>query len=127
MKGECRARVAAHLAAYRGLVKGSTASAAVRAKFETVYFSDQVLLLDAYFVHRTRALEGKDGNAMNEVRVLCTSMLTNSGRLLADKQIKLAPAKSVLGLKVGDEIALTEAGFVRLSSAYFEAIGRTFD
>ncbi len=53
---------AAHLAAYRGLVKGSTASAAARAKFEAAYFGDQVLLLDAYFVHRTRALEGKDGN-----------------------------------------------------------------
>ncbi len=63
---------------------------------------------------------------MNEVRLLCTSMLTNGGRLIADRQVKLGPAKSVLGLTVGDAIALSEAGFVRLSSAYFEAIGRTF-
>jgi hypothetical protein len=50
--------------------------------------------LENYFVHRSRTLEKKDGNPLNEVRVLCTSMMSNDGKLAADKQIRLDPAKS---------------------------------
>ena len=88
------------------------------------------------FVHRLTGIEGEDGNPLNEVRVLCNSILLNQGRLQVDKlpgwpnsasaSIKLPPEESVLKLKVGDEINLTEADFVRLSEAFFAEMERKF-
>jgi hypothetical protein len=49
------------------------------------FFNDQVLLLDHTFVHRLPGIEGKDGNPLNEVRVLCNSILLNEGKLQVDK------------------------------------------
>jgi hypothetical protein len=46
----------------------------------------------------------------------------NSHKLLKDSQIKLDPAKSVLGLKVGDDIRLTTHDFKRLADAFFNEI-----
>jgi hypothetical protein len=40
--------------------------------------------------------------------------------------IKLKPETSVLKLKVGDSIALSEAGFSLLSKAFFDEIERKF-
>ena len=58
------------------------------------------------FLHRLTGIEGKDGNPLNEVRVLCNSILPNQGKLQVDKlpgwpnsagaSIKLPPEKSVL-------------------------------
>jgi hypothetical protein len=84
-----------------------------------------VLALDRYFVHRARALEKKDGNPLN-VRILCNSMMNNNNRMCADKTIKFDPAKSVLKYRIGDEIKLKEADFVRLSSAFFAEIERKY-
>ena len=81
-----------------------------------------VLTLDSYFTHRARALEGKDGNPLNEVRVLCNSLVQNGGLLAPDKTIRLKPATSVLGYDAGDEISVTEDAFVRLSDAFFAEI-----
>ncbi|MEZ4672004.1 MAG: hypothetical protein R3E39_29210 [Anaerolineae bacterium] len=128
---ECRTRVQAQLTAYRTLVAAASKhddqplNTAFTA-FEPVFFNNMVLLLDQLFVHRSRALEIKDGNPLNEVRVLCNSLLTNNGKLVADKQIKLSPAKSVLGYKVGDEINLSEEDFIRLSGAFFLEIEKKF-
>jgi hypothetical protein len=60
-----------------------------------------VLILDTYFTHRSRTTEGKDGNPLNEVRVLCNSILENKRVLRADKSIKLKPETSVLKLPPG--------------------------
>src|SRR2546422_1454041 len=116
----CRARVDADLRAYRSAV-GKTPSR----EFEARFFDDQVLLLDYMFVHRLSGIEGKDGNPLNEVRVLCNSILLNQGKLQAEKvpgwpnsaggSVKLAPEKSVLKLKAGDEVEMTEGDFVRLA------------
>jgi len=115
----CRAKVNADLASYRSL-------SAPPADFEASYFNNLVLVLDLMFVHRLRTVEGKDGNAMNEVRVLVDSLLLHGGVFTADKSIKLAPSKSVLGLEFGDTVALSEAQFVRLFDAFFHEIEANF-
>ena len=127
----CRARVDADLRAYRSAV-GKTPSR----EFEARFFDDQVLLLDYMFVHRLSGIEGKDGNPLNEVRVLCNSILLNRGKLQVDKLpewpnsavagIKLPPEKSVLKLKSSDEVRLSEADFQRLSKAFFAELEKKF-
>jgi len=127
----CRARVDADLRSYRKQV-GKTPPK----DFEVRFFNDQVLLLDYMFVHRLPGIEGKDGNPLNEVRVLCNSLLLNKGKLQVDKlpdwpnsaisSLKLPPDKSTLKLKPGQQVALTEADFVRLSKAFFTEIEKRF-
>lgn len=80
-------------------------------------------------------MEGKDGNALNEVRILCNSILNNNSILTADNvgataafaglnAIKLPLEKLIVKLRAGDEVALSEADFVRLSNAFFAEIER---
>ena len=127
----CRARVEADLRAYRNQVGKSPSK-----EFEARFFNDQVLLLDYMFVHRLSGIEGKDGNPLNEVRVLCNSILLNRGRLQVDRLpgwpnsavagIKLPPEKSVLRLKPSDDVRLSEADFERLSKAFFADLEKKF-
>ena len=127
---ECRSRVTAQVSAYKALVataRNQTATdepvlnAAIE-DFEPHFFNNMVLALDSYFVHRARAIEKKDGNPLNEVRMVCNSMMNNNNMMCADKTIKFDPAKSVLKYRVGDEIKLNEADFMLLSSAFFVEI-----
>jgi hypothetical protein len=105
---------------------GASAPAAAREAFEPQLFNHLLLALDFYFGHRSRNMELKDGNALNEMRMVCTSLLQGDGRLLADKQIKLKPATRVLGLQVGDEIALDREGFMRLADAVYAEIAAKY-
>ena len=127
----CRARVDGDLRAYRKQVGNAPSK-----EFEARFFNDQVLLLDYMFVHRLTGIEGKDGNPLNEVRVLCNSVLLNQGRLQVDRLpgwpnsastgMELPPEKSVLKLKVGEEVRLNESDFVRLSKAFFAELEKKF-
>jgi hypothetical protein len=127
----CRARVEAGLRVYRTHA-GTTPSKDLEHRF----FNDQVLLLDYMFVHRLAGVEGKEGNPLNEVRVICNSILFNGGRLQVEKLpgwpnsagsgIKLPPEKSVLKLEPGDEVKLTEAGFTRLAQAFFAELTKKY-
>ena len=123
-----RARVDAQVSAYKSFVKKAKKSAgdAAVASFEPVFFNNMVLTLDSYFTHRLRTVEGKDGNPLNEVRVLCASILENDGVMGSDKTIKMKPENTVLQLAVGDKINVTEADFVRLADAYFAEIESKF-
>jgi hypothetical protein len=130
----CRARVRSQIATYddllataRSQVNGDAGplDSAIDA-FDPVFYNNMVLTLDSYFTHRARTMEGKDGNPMNEVRVLCNSLLMNGGALAKDNSIKLDPAKSVLGYQAGDEITVGEEGFTRLAEAFFAAIERAY-
>jgi hypothetical protein len=85
-----------------------------------------VIVLEGCFVHRLRGVEGKDGNPLNEVRVLATSILEHDGVLTVEKSIKWKPEASVLGLAPGDKVALTEADFTKLAKAYFAEIDAKF-
>ncbi len=125
----CEARIEAQLQAYRALLKAASPGKsleAARVSFEPLFFSNLVLALESSFVHRGRALEGKDGNALNEVRMIAHSLLTNNGVLAGDKTIKWTPEKTVLKLPIGAPICLSEADFVRLFKAYFGAIKTRF-
>lgn len=127
----CRERVEANLRAYR-----KQARKAPSQEFETRFFNDQVLLLDYMFVHRMSGMQGKDGNPLIEVRVLCNSLLLNRGKLQVAKLpgwpnsarsgLTLPVEKSVLVLNPGDEVKLTEAGFGRLSDAFFQELEKKF-
>lgn len=127
----CRARVDGDLRAYRKQVGGASAK-----EFESRFFNAQVLLLDHMFVHRLTGVEGKDGNPLNEVRVLCNSLLYNKGKVQMEKlpdwpnsagaSLKLPPDKSVLGLENGDDIRLSEADFTRLAKAFFAEIEKRY-
>lgn len=123
----CRARVDDNLRLYRKQTKGTSAK-----QFEACFFNDQVLLLDYMFVHRLTGTEGKDGNPLNELRILCNSILLNNGKLQVDKLpgwpnsagsgMKLSPERSMLKLLPGVRIQLNERDFIRLSQAFFKEI-----
>jgi hypothetical protein len=44
----------------------------------------------------------------------------------ASASLKLPPEKSVLKLKAGDEVTLTEADFVRLAEAFFAELEKKY-
>ena len=131
---DCRAKVNALLSTYKNLL--STArkqsqtdefnlNTAIKA-FEKNLFQNMVLVLDNYFCNRSRMMEGKDGNVLNEVRVLGNSIMHNNTIMMADKTIKLDPTKSVLKYRVGDEIKLNEIDFLLLSKAFFAEIEKKY-
>jgi capsid protein len=130
----CRAGVQAQLSAYQRLRNASRAKAgtsdsefrSAEAAFEEQFFNGLILVLEQCFVHRTRGLEGKDGNALNEVRMLANSILTNAGIMSADKTIKYDPARSALGIAVGERIKASPEQFEALCRAYFAAIEAKF-
>ena len=93
---------------------------------ESLVFLQAVVVLDAWFAHRERDLEGDDGNPMNEVRVVADSVMGNAGTLRVQEPIRWAPERTVLRLAVGDEIELTANGFERLAAAYLAAIENTY-
>lgn len=115
----CRAKVASDNAVFESLKATDPA-------FEATYFNNMVIVLEAMFVHRLRTVEGKDGNPLNEVRVLVNSLLEHGGELAPDKAIKLVAAKSVVGLEYGAKVALTHEAFGRLSDAFFAEIEAKF-
>ena len=96
----------------------------VRARFgaATGDYGLLVVALDRAFVHRVRKNEGKDGNALNEVRMITDSILENGGVLAANSTIKYTPETAVLGLAVGDEIVVEADGFTRLLDAFLSEI-----
>src|SRR5215472_13644454 len=121
----CRARVDASLRAYPKTGRQSAVQG-VRAAFLQRSGPPSGLYVRAP-AHGHRR---KGWDPLNEVRVLCNSILLNQGKLQVDKLpgwansagsgIKLPPEKSLLKLKVGEEVGLTEADFVRPCEAFFE-------
>ncbi|MEA2347644.1 MAG: hypothetical protein QOG62_1431 [Thermoleophilaceae bacterium] len=110
----CREKVDAQIAAYR--------AAPASPELEPLFFNHMVLALDHYFVHRLRGVEKKDGNPLNETRVLCTSLMEHDGVMTADSTITLDPAKSLLGYEYGDSIGLSVDDFALLSKAFLDEI-----
>ncbi|MCI0465439.1 MAG: hypothetical protein L0Y57_00270 [Beijerinckiaceae bacterium] len=119
----CRAKVGEQLASYRKVVAAKPSEIDA---FEHQFFSHMILALDHYFLHRSRNMEGKDGNPLNEVRILCNGIMENNGRMSADKTIRYKPEVSILKLKEGDEIRLNADEFARLSEAFFNEVKKKY-
>ncbi len=115
-----RVRVKRQLRAYDALTK--TAKAPEVEAFAPEFFNNMVLALDHYFMHRQRSLEGKDGNPLNEVRMLAVSLLEHDGVMSRDNTIKYDAARAVTGIAVGQKIVLDRQAFERLAAAFFAEI-----
>ena len=85
---QCRTNVDDLVKAYRKVATATKGDASV-AKFAPLLFNHLVLALDEYFVHRLRAVEGKDGNPLNEVRIIADSLMLHDGVFTVEKSIKL--------------------------------------
>jgi hypothetical protein len=116
---QTRTRLAAQVDAY-------TAAAPTGPALEAAFFNNLVIVLDRCFVHRVRNAEGKDGNPLNEARVICNSLVENGGVMAADNTIKLKPDQSLLGYTPGDEIKLDAAAFQRLAEGFLAEIERRY-
>lgn len=130
----CRSRVESQVATFAEVARAArdhgdadmTGLDGALESLEYEYFNNMLLVLDGYFVHRLPHVEGRDGNALNEVRVLARSLMENGGTLVADPQLPLNPARSVLGLRVGDPITLTSQQYRRISDAFLREIESRF-
>ena len=114
----CRNRIAADIAAYE--------AAGPAAMLDPVFYGMMVMALDRWFVHRQSSIEGNDGNALNEVRVLSDSIVGHGVMLVLDDSIDLRPETSVLGIEPGATIMIDKDGFHRLSEAFLGEIEARF-
>src|SRR3954465_15648639 len=130
----CRSRMESQIAMFHEVARAArdhgdadvTGLEGALESLEYEYFNNMLLVLEGYFVHRLRGVEGKDGNALNEVRVVARSLMENGGTVMADPQIRLDPARSVLGLEVGAPITLTLQQYRRISDAFLREIESKF-
>lgn len=123
------AKVDEQLAAYAALaaaVKGNPKAEAALAVFAPGHFNAMLLALDHHFMHRMRGAEGKDGNPLNEVRMLSDSIMEHDGVLKENKTIKYKAEKAVAGIEPGQTIALDAETFERLAKAYIAELGKRF-
>ena len=77
---------------------------------------------DRLFVHRIRAVSGKDGTALNEVELLTESIMTTAG----NNVLKYGSEKAVVGIAVGNWIALTAEQFDALHRVFLDELERKF-
>lgn len=120
----CRLHVARQLEAYRTLAASANRRAV--ADFEPLFLNHLLLALDHYFGGRCPSIEGNDGNPLNEVRLLCTSIMENRSVLLEDPSASAQPATGVLKLRPGASVALSEEQFATISIAFFGELERKF-
>ena len=119
----CRKRAEKQLKLYDALAK--KAGKEIDA-FAPEFFNTMVLALDHYFMHRLRGKEGKDGNPLNEVRMIAASLLENDGVMTKDNSIKYDAARSITGIAVGKKIVIDRERFEALADGFFDAIAEKF-
>lgn len=100
------------------IARTGQAQAAAEA-LEPVVFSQLVLALDRYFVHRLRIITGEDGHPLNELEMLADSLMNHDGLLTTSTVIRYLPAESALKLQIGEADHAVRQAFERLSAACF--------
>lgn len=122
----CRTRFTILVSAFEALSStvGATDSRqrVAMAAFEPHVFNNMLVALEAHFVHRAQLTAAKEGNPLDEVRMLVTSIMNNDSVLTGDASIPYDPAKSVLKLKIGDTIRLDVSAFSELAAAFLAEI-----
>ncbi len=88
----------------------------------SVAWNQLLVALEHWFVQRIPKLEGRDGNPLNEVRVLADSVIEHGAVVTVPKGIKLRPDTSVLGFAAGEEISLDADSFERLFDAFLAEV-----
>ena len=121
-----RKAIADQVAAYAALAKAVPEGTAALGDFEWRFFNNMALVLDRLYVHRLRVVTGKDGNPLNEVELICESLMNNDGVLRSNNVVKYVPEQAAVGLKIGDPIRLSAVDFERLSNAFFTDLERKF-
>ncbi len=130
----CRDDVAAQIRAYRDLVGAASKASgmsltridAALAAFEPAFFNNLLVALEMRFVHRLRGVEGKDGNPLNEVRMLAASLMDNGGVLAENKAIRYEPSRAVLRIDIGERIHLNADDFEALCTLFLAEIENRF-
>jgi len=117
----CCRRVDEQLSSYAE-IKEAAGGCKEITSFESIFLENMVLSLDSLFGHRARGKEGKNGNPLNEVRMICGSLMKGESCLLSDSTIKYDPARSILGTRIGEQILWTPAGIGRLCHAFLDEI-----
>lgn len=90
----------------------------VTSSFATRLAGHLVIVMDACFVNRLRATEGKDGNPLNEVRLLAQSLMYGD-TVVDDSTVTWNQESMVLGLMKGDDLELSIGDVDRLQRAFF--------
>jgi hypothetical protein len=85
-----------------------------------------VVALDRWFALRNPKVEGRDGNPLNEVRVLAESVVEHGAVMTVPKGIKLRAEDSVLGFEEGEELGLDGDAFERLFDAFLAEVEEKF-
>jgi hypothetical protein len=75
--------------------------------------------LSHIFRHKNREAEGKDVHSPDKVEVSCHAVMHHADKPCENEVMKVAPDKSVLRFKVGNEIKFGEEGFVNIYKAFF--------
>ena len=108
----CRRDMGSLAACWRAVALGSRAGSRVEA--EAQVFNQMVVALDLRFADR-------DGGAADEVRMLALGV-AQGGYFPSYNVVWWRPEASVTGYRAGDRIALSEAVFARLATAYLDAV-----
>lgn len=93
---------------------------------DTVLVNALAVALDRRFVHRARAVTGRGASALNELEVIVDGLILNGGVVRGVDGVDYEPNRSVLGLQLGDEIALSARDLERLAGEVFEELDEKF-
>ena len=96
-----------------------------RAQFGPAYAGDLLIALDRRFVHRLRAVTGREGTPLDEPE-LVAGALVDGGVLRAGTVICYRPEQSVEGLAVDEPVRLTVDDAERLALAALDELETAF-